>query len=908
MDQGPGAVTTKSGTSTPFEHNLLEFNNSLLFQKASPELYANSLKKLLNLLPEAQSASLLLKQDNLYRFVASCGFEGKALQKLKIEEHELIRNSKLDLSQKQQANVDDTYLNELEQHRKVCLLEQEKLDLKTSLLLPVSVGPEVVAIVFLDRLEEGPFSKRLVSQARAASQQLAVILQHIRLQEHNSRQERELALLERVRSATETELDFSSLMRLAVNAIADVFENTHVNFYRLTGEAFQFYCYAGLSRVVDQLVPVTEGIMGRVAKQKTPVLIMDVQQDGKVASKFKDIISEIAVPVLDREQVIGVLRLQSSDGVVLGEADLNLMLAIRKQLHIAVSRSSLYSRSLKSEKRFRLLAENSSDIIALHSLTGEFLYVSPSCEKQLGYLPGNLVGKNILEFIHEDDSDNLQEGFKQLASVEMASHTYRFLGKNGHEVWLESSWQLTGEGNEAQHIVSSSRNITERKRFQDQLAYAAQHDNLTGLANRKAFMNQLDRVLAEREKNPSLRAAVLFLDLDRFKITNDSLGHSVGDILLKEFTKRLMTCVKTDDMVARFGGDEFAILLENLKSHSDAKSIAERIHKVLEDPFNLNGYEVFTSTSIGMAFINATTQTAGEVLRNADVAMYSAKRAGGSSFTVFNASMYQGYVERLNLEADLRLAIEENQLSLVYQPILDLASRELAGFEALLRWKHPELGYITPDKFVPIAEETGLILKVDDWVLEEACRQMVLWQRRYPKANDVFMSVNLSTRHLMLERAAQDLLHIVHTQGLETNCLKFEVTEGAVMTNADAGAAVLARFRSEGIKIQVDDFGTGYSSLSYLHKLPLDSLKIDRSFVQRMEGGRQDVEIIKTILSLANNLNLEVVAEGIETQYQLETLASMGVTHGQGYFIAKPLQPDVAAARFFAKKREMVFA
>lgn len=904
----------KAEPKRSFEQALLSLTNNLLFTPSSPSFYQGILSKLLKVLEQenckVSSASLLMKQDQTYRFVASVGFDAITLQDLKVEEHELLRHSQLKLSYKQKANIDKAYLQKLKASRQQRLSGLEGIKLESSLLCPITVGPEVVAVLFLDGAQEKTFHESFRVYVKAICRQLGIVFRHTRLQEHDQRQAKELLLLERVRTAVATELDFGSLMKLAVSAIADVFPSTHVSFYKLTPDAFKFTCDAGLALAAPNCLALTEGLMARVIEEKQPVLIIDVQRSLNYAGDRSSggIISEIVVPILDRDRIVGILKVESSEGVVLGESEFDLMLAIRKQLHIAISRSQLFSHSVKSEKRFRLLAENTSDVITLHSLDGRFLYVSPSSEKQLGYHPSELMGKKLTDYLHDDDKAELAKAFKLIEDQEFASYSYRFCTKDGAYVWLEASWQLATESNGARHLVSSARNITERKRFELELAFAAQHDSLTGLVNRAMFMEHLERVVSQRSENPSLRAAVLFIDLDRFKITNDSLGHSVGDSLLKGFAKRLRQCVKEEDTVARFAGDEFAILLENLTTHSDAKIIAERIHKILENAFDLEGYEVFSSASIGMAFINATTVTAEDVIRNADVAMYSAKRAGGSSFTVFNASMYQGYIERLNLEADLRVALEEEQLSLAYQPIFDLKSRTLAGFEALLRWNHPELGFITPDKFVPIAEETGLILKVDDWVLAEACRQMVAWQKKFVKADEVFMSVNLSTRHLMLDQAAEDLLQIVRNQGLDTKNLKFEVTEGAVMSNADAGAAVLARFRSEGIKIQIDDFGTGYSSLSYLHKLPLDSLKIDRSFVQRMEGGRQDIEIIRTILSLAKNLNFDVVAEGIETQYQLETLAGMGTTHGQGYFIAKPLQPDIVAARFFADKRNSVFA
>ncbi|MCA9838279.1 MAG: EAL domain-containing protein [Trueperaceae bacterium] len=893
--------------SLSFDRQLLKLSNDLLFETLSPAVCQRLLEALVNLFPEVQSSSFLLKESGNFQFVASLGLELKYLRKLKVNEHDLLRISQLKLTTAYEANANAVRSAPLVKERNSILTKVHSEPLASETLI-VSIGPEVIALIFVDNFENADaFQGEFQTRAALFCEQVSVLMRQMKLQDHFEHQRRELKLLDRVRSAIATELDFNRLMPLAVHAIADVFEKTYVSFYRLQGRELRFVCDAGMNRLSPPQVSATEGIMGRVVRLRTPALVMDVSKDPDYHANYADIISEIVVPLIDREKVIGVLSLESSNQVF-NETDFELILAIRKQLNIAIGRTYLYEKSVQSERRFRLLAEYSSDLISLHEADGRFLYVSPSSLSNVGYKANELLGTYLGDYLHPDDHASVETFYQALAKKAMPPQVYRFRHKDGHYVWLEASVQAVKQQDGSfGHYVSSARDVSERKAMENRLEHAAQHDVLTGLPNRGLFLKYLDASLKEREHNPSLRSAVLFIDLDRFKMTNDSLGHSVGDTLLKEFSQRLCNCVKTGDIVSRLAGDEFAVLLRDLKSHSDAKTIAERIHKSLETPFKLEGYEVFSSASIGMAFLNTTTTTPEDVLRNADVAMYSAKRAGGSSFTVFNSSMYQGYVERLSLEADLRNAVEQNQFSLVYQPILDLRSRELAGFEALLRWQHPSLGYITPDKFIPIAEETGIILQIDDWVLTESCRQMAVWQKKYAKARDAFMSVNLSVRHLMLDGVAGDLAKVIRNQGISPSCVKLEVTEGGVMTNAEAGAAVLARLRSEGIKIQIDDFGTGYSSLSYLHKLPLDSLKIDRSFVQRMEGGRQDIEIIRTILSLANSLNFDVVAEGIETQYQLETLASMGTTHGQGYFIAKPLPPHVAEARFFEEKRESVF-
>ena len=606
----------------------------------------------------------------------------------------------------------------------------------------------------------------------------------------------------------------------------------------------------------------------------------------------------IVLPLFDQHATVAVLRIPNQPTPA--PALLDFMWGLSELSHIMIEHLSLNRKARDAERRFRLLAEHMSDVVALHSFEGRFLYLSPSVKQNTDYQAHELIGQPVHRYIHPEDLPRFTQELAQLRQQpSVALSPYRFQHREGGYVWSEgNAYAVYSSAGRIDHIVSSTRNITERKNAEVQLEHSVQHDELTGLPNRSYFMQRLEKVIAAAQNNPSLRNAILFVDLDRFKVINDSLGHSVGDELLKDIAKRIQTCLQDSDMIARLAGDEFAILLENLKNNHDAKKMAEQIQNLLKEPFYIKGHEIFSAASIGMAFINNSGLSAEDLLRNADVAMYSAKKSGGANFTVFNPSMYESYVKRLSLESELRRAIDEDELFLTYQPIVDLRTRNIAGFEALLRWRHPEQGLIPPDKFIPIAEESGLILDIDRWVIKAGCKQLVIWDISYPSSSELFLSLNLSTRHLMLEHAAKDITELIRSYDVSPTRIKLEVTEGALMNNAEAGAAVLARLRAEGIKIQIDDFGTGYSSLSYLHKLPLDSLKIDRSFVMRMAGGKQDEEIIRTIMSLASSMGLDVVAEGIETPYQYERLGQMGCAYGQGYLIAKPLEVATVEKRF----------
>lgn len=429
-------------------------------------------------------------------------------------------------------------------------------------------------------------------------------------------------------------------------------------------------------------------------------------------------------------------------------------------------------------------------------------------------------------------------------------------------------------------------NLALRKSERD-FQHAALHDSLTGLANRKNFGDKLRALIEANKRDQTTVFQVLFLDIRGFKNINDSLGHTVGDKVLVIAAKRFVRMLNPSDTVARIGGDEFAIILRDLKTVEKAQKVARRIYESLTQPFSLAGHKISIDLNIGIASSDPEYDTPEEILRDADIAMHYAK-AKNDGPAIFTREMRSRFLERVQLEMDLRHAVERNELAMHYQPIISLTDGRLVGFEALLRWHHSSLGIIPPFKFIPIAEDSGLILPITVWILDAACRQLSQWQKTAPEYSDLIVSVNISGKHLTKKALLGDVKAALQHSGIEPRTLKLEITESTAMENAEHTVKILNQLKEIGVQLSIDDFGTGYSSLSHLHKLPFDTLKIDRSFVSRVGAHGEDSEILQTVISLAKNLKMRVIAEGIETEAQLAVLQNLGCDYGQGYLLAKP--------------------
>jgi predicted signal transduction protein with EAL and GGDEF domain len=443
------------------------------------------------------------------------------------------------------------------------------------------------------------------------------------------------------------------------------------------------------------------------------------------------------------------------------------------------------------------------------------------------------------------------------------------------------------------------------------LIHDAFHDALTNLPNRALFLERLENAVRRALRNPRFRFAVLFLDVDRFKVVNDSLGHPAGDQLIVKIAQRLTTCLRRTDMVARpqggvpagaagtdtvarLGGDEFTLLLEDIRDVSDAIRVAERIERELVVPFAVAGQEVFVSASIGIASSVTGYTVAQDILRDADIAMYRAKAQGKARWEVFDQHMHASAVARLHLETELRRAIERNEFRLHYQPIVSLTDGSIRGFEALVRWQHPERGLLPPQEFIAVAEETGLILFLGKWVLHEACRQARAWQEQFPRTPPLTMSVNVSAKQFTQDNMLDQIAETVRATNVARDTLKLELTESVAMEDPERTRRLLLDLKDMGVHLSIDDFGTGYSSLSYLRRFPVDTLKIDRSFVMHMERNEENREIVRTIIGLARNLGMEVIAEGAETPEQVTALRDLSCQYGQGYFFSRPTDPAAA--------------
>ncbi len=442
--------------------------------------------------------------------------------------------------------------------------------------------------------------------------------------------------------------------------------------------------------------------------------------------------------------------------------------------------------------------------------------------------------------------------------------------------------------------------IVERQKTQQKLLHLALHDQLTGLSNRILFLQRLSQVINYTKQHPENLFAVLFLDGDRFKLINDSLGHLIGDKILIHLADRLKNCLNYMDTLARFGGDEFAILLPRVHDIDRAICIAQKIQSQLNLAFEIDGHQLFFTVSIGIVLGTKEYDSAEHILRDADTAMYHAKAKGKSRYQVFDLTMHNSALTRLNLETDLRLALKRKELVVHYQPIIDLKTNSIVGFEALVRWHHPQKGFISPGEFIPVAEDTGLIVPLGLWVMEEACRQLHLWQQSY-NLQGVKMSVNLSVKQFSQPDLIAQIDCILHNTQLDSCNLKLEITESSIMDNAESATILLQQLKTRKIQLSLDDFGTGYSSLSYLHRFHIDTLKIDRSFVSRIGDSGENMEIIQTIVALAHHLNMTIVAEGIETISQKNYLQAIGCEQGQGYLFAEPLSPEAVELTFKQK-------
>jgi diguanylate cyclase (GGDEF)-like protein/PAS domain S-box-containing protein len=648
-------------------------------------------------------------------------------------------------------------------------------------------------------------------------------------------------------------------------------------------------------------------LMERIKLDAVDLVLLDIEMPEisglEALREIRKMYSAIEMPVImvtarnQSEDIVQALGIGANDYLT-KPVDFAVALA---RVGTQLSHKRAQEELKESEERYALAARGANDGLWDWNLSTDVIYFSARWKAMLGCQEDEIGNKpeEWFEHIHEADRDRVKEEIAahQKGATPHFESEHRVRHKDGSFRWMLSRGvAIRDEHGKPVRMAGSQTDITEGK----------VSDPLTSLPNRLLFLDRLGRLMRHLKRHPERMFAVLFLDLDGFKTINDSMGHFVGDQLLLGVSKRLEQCLRGSDTVARLteqtftlarmGGDEFTVLLDDIKEPGDANRAAERIMKALAAPFVVGNKEVFTSTSIGIALSNPSYQYAEELIRDADTAMYRAKSLGKSRFEVFDADMRAIVMARLELETDLRHALGRGELRNYYQPIVALESGEIMGFESLMRWEHPTRGMLSPDKFISLAEDTGLIRELGWWGLSEACRRLKAWKANLPADRDLFMSVNLSMKQFVQAKLVENIAAMLKELELSPTNLKLEITESAVMEDPIAAVEMLQQMKDLGIRLAIDDFGTGYSSLSYLHRFPLDMLKIDRSFISGISETVNEMEIARTIMPLARNLRLDVVAEGVETAEQVVELKKLKCKYAQGFYFSKPLSPDEAEA------------
>lgn len=588
---------------------------------------------------------------------------------------------------------------------------------------------------------------------------------------------------------------------------------------------------------------------------------------------------------------------------------LTLLVMLRQSLVLreeALTRERRAARIV--EERYASLIANAADVIMIVSAQGVIKFASPACERTLGLRPAEVAGKNLFELWAGEDAQRLRLFFGDVAATRGVPHgpTEMSIAHGATRHVLEIIGSNMTDDPAVEGLALNFRDISERKALEHQLRELAFHDPLTLLANRNLFRDRVQHAL-ELSLRGKHRVAVMFLDLDNFKNVNDSLGHDAGDSLLQTVARRLVATTRTSDTVARLGGDEFGILVEGFSSVDEVTTVAESVIRVLDKPLTLSATEVHVRASVGVA-LGEPNVDAEALLTRADIAMYHAKAAGKNRHVAFEPRMQELLHQRLRLEGDLARAMQNDEFFLEYQPVIDLGTRSLLGVEALLRWRHPELGLLLPTEFIQIAEESGQIIGLGRWVLHRSCAEMRAWRGGVSGGDELRLAVNISGRHLQHGDLVEDVARALRESGLEAGNLIIELTESTVIHNTDQNLERLRRLKDLGVRLAIDDFGMGYSSLSYLHRLPIDILKVDRSFVARLTDGNRGPELARTVIALGDTLGLDTVAEGIEVESQVAALLDLGCVAGQGFLFAVPATLAKLSTSSFVARREALWS
>ncbi len=702
-------------------------------------------------------------------------------------------------------------------------------------------------------------------------------------------------------------LDPDELLTTIVQRAADLLGTPHGYMYLVDREADELvvrFATGLFTEFAGFRLPRSVGVAGAAWAAAEPVVVADYDaletRDPRLPrDRFGSV---VAIPLTSAGEVIGVLGLASGDpGRQFGDHEVAVLQRFGQLASLALDNANLFETAHRevaersrveaalraSEERFRRLSDATTEALAIHR-DGIILEVNAAFAGLLGYEPEECVGRPALDFASPETADLVARfSPESSAPLEVMAMT-----RDGTVFPVEVTWRPIPSADGTPAGVVAVRDLRERRRLEAELSRSAFYDGLTGLPNRALLLDRVAHALSWTRPDDEDPIGFILLDLDRFKVINESLGHAAGDRLLEAVGRRIEDCIRPGDTVARFGGDEFAILLDTVRDADEASRVAERIEVVLQAPFDLDGRETFVEASIGITIGRSGATDPGELLRDAEVALYRAKSDAMTRHAVFQPGMGHISAERLELETDLRRAVERDELRLHYQPLVDLATNRIVGLEALVRWQHPTRGLIPPLSFIPLAEETGLILPIGRWVLETACRQARAWSLETRAERPILMSVNLSARQFSQPDLVEQVAAVLDATGIAPGSLELEITESVLMDQSETGIDALRRLRSLGTKLVLDDFGTGYSSLSYLKHLPLDTIKIDRSFVAGLDREDANLPIVQAVISLAHGLGIDVVAEGIETAEQLGWLRELVCDRGQGYYYARPLPAD----------------
>jgi len=637
------------------------------------------------------------------------------------------------------------------------------------------------------------------------------------------------------------------------------------------------------------------GLPGRVWQSKQAVWIKDVSLERNfpragVATEA-GLKAGLGIPVMAGDELIAVLEFFVSEPRKEDEHLIGIVSSAATQLGSMIQRKRAEQALRRSENQLRAIIDAEPECVKVVRADGTLVQMNAAGLAMIeASRPEQVIGKPIMQLMAPEYREAYRAFIGNILRGNKGMMEFEITGLKGTHRWMEThAVPLAGEQGGQPLVLSITRDITQRKQTERRLRQLAHFDSLTDLPNRVQFIERLEQAMAEADRHERL-LGVVFLDLDRFKYINDSLGHGKGDILLREVAMRLSGVVRRGDTVARLSGDEFALVLADMGHVDDAIHVAQKILDVFRQPFRVAGHDLSVTASMGITLYPFDDRGADDLLRNADVAMYRAKESGKNNYQFYVAEMTTIVSERLTLENDLRSALERGEFSLNYQPIADCRSGEITGMEALLRWKHPERGMIPPALFIPLAEETGYIIPIGEWVLRTACEQCRRWQKA--GFASLYVAVNLSSRQFHQQDLTASIHCILQETGLDPTCLGLEITEGLIMQQAEASVNTLRELKAMGIRISIDDFGTGYSSLSYLKRFPIDVLKIDQSFVRDIPTDQDDAAIASTIITMAHSLGLKVVAEGVETLEQLNFMRKHRCDAMQGYYLSKPLPPE----------------